>query len=200
MSTVTAMPTAGLQAGPGSPIFCQVETTTDAPLFRNKEASKKKRFSLKKMMSKVKSSKRILNFSKSASEHSNDDAIEPTKLAYDAAAAPLLEMVVTDDEISSSSSNSEREHNVAVHEEVHKESVSPEIIESSSSAAEPLENAKFLEEQGTSEGEKQDNTICYELDDEEYVEEKEPEKTPCTSSDVVALLLAGALMAAQALR
>ena len=55
-------------------------------------------------------------------------------------------------------------------------------------------------EQGTSEATKQvTKPINYEIDDEEYVEEKEPEKTPCTASDAVALLLAGALIAAQAL-
>ncbi|CAJ1935182.1 unnamed protein product [Cylindrotheca closterium] len=213
MTITNCMPTLATEAGLGSPIFREVATTTDAPLFRNKEQANtkknKRRFSLKKMMTKIKSSKRILKISKSASQDSSDDAMEPKKLAFGAGSsstsAPRLEMVATDDDISSASSeDSERGHDV-VHKEAHKESASSKIIESSSFAVvEPAMEEQEIkleqEEEGTSEATQPVTKIInYEIDDEEYVEEKEPEKTPCTASDAVALLLAGALMAAQAL-
>lgn len=211
MSTVTAMPTTAPEQAPFSPIFRRVETETDAPLFRNKEADKKKkkkRFSLKKMMSKVKSSKRILKISKSFSSHdSSDDAsVDPTKKKLDfekassSEQAPQLAMVMsTDDELSYASSDmGQQQEHVAVHEEAHKQTTVSETIESNSTIVEEpsLEETKS---EAISEVKQVKKTINYEIDDEEYVEEKELEKTPCTPSDAVALLLAGLLIAAQAL-
>lgn len=205
-TTVATIPINGLRAGPGSPIFRQVQTTTDAPLFRSKEMSKnnnKKRYSLKKMMSKIKSSQRLLKINKSSSRDSNEDAmVEPTKLAFEGAASfvsPRLDMVATDDEISSASSNLEQEH-VAIHKEIHYNPSSLENTESSNEAN--VEESKFTEQSTSEQYEQQGlkrKAVNYEMDDEEYVEEKEPETTPCTPSDIVALLLAGALISAQAL-
>ncbi|KAL3939439.1 MAG: hypothetical protein SGBAC_005841 [Bacillariaceae sp.] len=209
MSTVTTMPTTAPEQAPFSPIFRRVETETDAPLFRNKQAYKKKkskRFSLKKMMSKVKSSKRILKISKSFSSHdSSDDAsVDPTKkLDFEKESsseqAPQLAMVMsTDDELSYASSDvGQQQEDVAVHEEAHKQTTVSETIESSSTIAEP--SLEETESEATSEVKQVKKTINYEIDDEEYVEEKELEKTPCTPSDAMALLLAGLLIAAQAL-
>ena len=190
MSTAATMSTTSPEQAPMSPIFRKVQTETEAPLFRNKHADdkkKKKRFSLRKMMSKIKSSKRILVFNKSASA----DADAPNKLeAVSATGSPRIEMAAsTDDEISSASSE---EHEV----KGTTEPSSPETcsITKDLPSVQPFGKSKREAVITTK------KSINYEIDDEEYVEVKEEVvKATMTYSDVMALLLAGAVIASQAL-